>query len=108
MPKIFMPKIFMPEFFMFFSPLSFSGVTEWIDFKLVDGHVKIPVIVSGIDGYAILDSGAQINSINSAFMQKHGLEFSTGKKLKCRGFMTLKPEKLIITCRLIYWGRIFR
>jgi hypothetical protein len=42
--------------FLFFAPLSFSGVTEWIDFKLVDGHVKIAVVVSDIYGYAILNT----------------------------------------------------
>ncbi|MBA6328873.1 aspartyl protease family protein [Colwellia sp. MB02u-6] len=81
------------SFLCFFSLLSFSGVTEWIDFKLVDGHVKIPVIVSGIDGYAILDTGAQVNSINSAFMQKNGLEFSTGRKVKVQGVYDTKTRK---------------
>jgi predicted aspartyl protease len=81
------------SFLCFFSPLSFSGVTEWIDFKLVDGHVKIPVVVSGIYGYAILDTGAQINSINSAFMQKNGLEFSTGTKIKVQGVYDTETRK---------------
>jgi hypothetical protein len=93
--------MFLLKFFIFFSSLSFSGVTQWIDFKLVDGHVKILVAVSGIDGYAILDTGAKINRINSAFIQKMALNLTQEKKLRCRGFMVLKPEKLIIMCQLI-------
>jgi hypothetical protein len=90
---MFMPKVFMPKFFMFFSPLSFSGVTEWIDFKLVDSRINIPVVVSDLDGYAILDTGAQINSINSAFIQKNSLEFSTGTKIKVQGVYDTETRK---------------
>ncbi|TWX74217.1 aspartyl protease family protein [Colwellia sp. C1TZA3] len=64
-----------------------------MELVLVNGHVKIPVAVSGIDGYAILDTGAQINSINSAFMQKNGLGFNTGKKIKLQGVYGTKTRK---------------
>jgi len=51
-------------------------------FKLVDGHVKILVVVSDSNSYIILDTEAQINSINSACMQKMALNLAQGKRLK--------------------------
>ena len=90
MPKL---KYLYLCFLCLFSPFSFSGVTEWMDFELDGGHVKIPVAVSGVEGYAILDSGAQINSINSAFIQKNKLEFSIGRKIKIEGVYGTKTKK---------------
>ena len=90
MPKL---KYLYLCFLCLFSPFSFSGVTEWMDFELDGGHVKIPVAVSGVEGYAILDSGAQINSINSAFIQKNKLEFSMGRKIKIEGVYGTKTKK---------------
>ena len=63
----------------------FVNASQWISFKLEDGHIKIPISVSGIEGFAILDSGAQINSINSAFIKKHKLKFKVGGKIKVKG-----------------------
>jgi len=48
-------------------------------FKLVDGHVKILVVVSDSNSYIILDTEAQINS---ACMQKMALNLAQGKRLK--------------------------
>jgi len=62
-----------------------AGVTEWIDIELESGHIKIPVKVAGIDTYAILDTGAQRNGLNQAFITKHGLSFPKGGKVRVKG-----------------------
>jgi predicted aspartyl protease len=64
---------------------SFAGVTEWIDFKLEGGHVKIPVVVAGVETFAMLDTGAQINAINKAFVNKNKLSFDKGRDVRIRG-----------------------
>lgn len=68
-----------------FSPLLFANTTAWMDFELASDHVKIPVVIAGIEGYAILDTGAQINSINTAFIKKHKLKFDHGKEINVKG-----------------------
>lgn len=78
-------KILIPFIFLFSTLKCAAGVTEWIDFNLEGGHVKIPVIIAGIDTYAILDTGSQVNAINKAFITKHGLAFDKGQKLRIKG-----------------------
>ena len=73
-------------FLFYLSPLvSFAGVTEWVDFKLENGHIKVPVKIEGIDTFAILDTGAQLNAINKAFVGKHDLSFNKGGKVRIDG-----------------------
>ncbi len=64
---------------------SVAGITGWIDFNLDNGHVKIPAKVAGIDTYAILDTGAQVNAINKAFIREYKLELKRGRNLRVTG-----------------------
>ncbi len=75
-----------------FSSFSFSNITPWMNFELAGGHVKIPVAIAGIEGYAILDTGAQINSINSAFLKKNNLVFQQGKKVNIKGVFGIQKH----------------
>jgi len=61
-----------------------AGATEWIDFDLEGGHVKIAANIAGIETYAILDTGSQLNAINKAFIMKHDLTFDKGSKIKVK------------------------
>jgi predicted aspartyl protease len=70
---------------IFFPVLCIAGVTHWVDFELENGHIKIPVTVAGIEGKAILDTGAQLNGINKTFIRKHQLEFDKGKSVNVKG-----------------------
>ncbi|MGS0498395.1 signal protein PDZ [Pseudoalteromonas sp. S1727] len=78
---------------LFYSVNSIAGATQWIDFTLESGHVKIPVIVAGIDGYALLDTGAQLNAINPRFINKHQLSFDKGKKVRVKGIYGIEDKK---------------
>jgi predicted aspartyl protease len=76
------------SFFIFFllsSCQAFGAVTQWADFTLDNGHVFLPVKIDGIESRVMLDSGAQINSINRAFIRKHDLEFSKGRPVNVKG-----------------------
>jgi hypothetical protein len=67
------------------APFANAAVSAWVDFELIEGHVKIPVEIAGNTGYAILDSGAQLNGINSSFIFKHKLDLKKGKKINVKG-----------------------
>lgn len=47
--------------------------TEWKPFLLEDGLVKVEVIVEGVKGYAVLDSGSPQSGINKAFIDANDL-----------------------------------
>lgn len=64
---------------------AYAGVTPWLDFELDNGHIKIPVTVSGIEAKAILDSGSQVNAINQSFINKNKLKYSSGQKIIIKG-----------------------
>lgn len=64
---------------------SFAGATSWFAFELEGGHIKVPIKVAGIDGYAILDTGSQVNSINKSFIAKNELSLLKSKKIKVQG-----------------------
>ncbi len=76
-----------------FSCASYAGATNWIDFELDNGHIKIPIVVSGIEGKAILDTGATINAINRAFIIKNNLKLATGEKVRIQGAFGTEDRK---------------
>ena len=71
---------------LFFLTLQCSaGVTDWYDFSLQGGHVKIAASISGIDTFAILDTGSQLHAINKSFVKKHDLSFHKGAQINVKG-----------------------
>lgn len=70
---------------LFSSAAQAGGVTPWLDFSLHNGHISIPIAVSGVPSHAILDSGAQINGINEAFLQEHSLDYPRLGKVRIEG-----------------------
>ncbi|MBD1390093.1 aspartyl protease family protein [Neiella sp. HB171785] len=62
----------------FVSLSSTAAITEWIEFSRDSGHIRLPCKIAGIDGYAIIDSGANTNAINRAFITKYDLEVDKG------------------------------
>ncbi|WP_394201471.1 aspartyl protease family protein [Shewanella waksmanii] len=66
-------------------PCATFAVTNWVDFELINGHINLPVSIAGIEGKAILDSGAQINAINTSFINRHNLSFKKSGKVNVQG-----------------------
>lgn len=62
-----------------------AGVTPWMELKIENGHISIPITISGIETKAIIDTGSQINALNSAFRNKNELSFGTGQNYKLKG-----------------------
>lgn len=78
-------KQYLSLLLLLFSFKVFSAVSTWTDFTLDNGHIFIPVTIEGIESRAILDSGAQLNSINKAFIGKHELSLDKGQFVNIRG-----------------------
>jgi predicted aspartyl protease len=72
-------------FISLFPLFSFAAVTAWVPFTLENGHIKIQVVVDGIETNALLDTGAQINTINQAFLNKHDLSYAKGAAITLTG-----------------------
>ena len=71
--------------FLFFSGPAFGGATQWLEFRIDDGHITIPVKVHGQSGRALLDSGASVNGINSLFVLANEEKFTTATKVQVEG-----------------------
>jgi hypothetical protein len=81
-----------------------AGVTDWIDFKLEGGHIKIPVTVAGIETYAMLDTGAQVNAINKAFVNKNKLDLDKGSKTKIKGVFGTERKTTFNNVPISFFG----
>lgn len=62
-----------------------AGVTDWMDIRVVDGHLMVETEVAGIAGLSIVDTGATSTSINARFLETEGLSFKTGQKVTVTG-----------------------
>lgn len=63
----------------------FSSVSKWVDFRLQSGHIYIPVVINGVESHALLDTGSQLNGINTNLIQKHDFELDKSGKIRVRG-----------------------
>jgi hypothetical protein len=62
-----------------------AGMTPWIPFELDGGHINIPVRIADQDTFALIDSGSQLNAINTDFIKQHELALDPGEKIRVRG-----------------------
>lgn len=97
-------KVFLPLTFLLLTLECTAGVTDWIDFNLEGGHVKIPATIAGIDTYAILDTGAQLNAINKAFITKHDLTFDKGSKIRVKGVFGIDNKNTFNNVPVSFFG----
>ena len=62
-----------------------AAVTEWVDVRIENGLVYVATEVAGIPGWALIDTGAEVNAVNEHFIAKHDLEFDTGRSVQIVG-----------------------
>ncbi|MDO6611311.1 aspartyl protease family protein [Shewanella sp. 1_MG-2023] len=80
------------------------AVSEWAKFDISNGHITLPVTINGIEGRAILDSGAQVNAINLSFINKHGFEFDKGRKINVKGVYGTETRRLFNNVEVNLFG----
>ena len=86
----------------------FGAATQWVDFTLDNGHVFLPVTIDGIESRVMLDSGAQINSINRAFVRKHDLAFDKGRPVNVEGVYGVEKRKAYNNVDVEIFGTTFK
>lgn len=64
-----------------------AGATEWIDIHIVDGQVYLDSEISGIPGYAVIDTASETNAVNGRFLAAQNLKFKKGRKVKVSGVL---------------------
>ncbi|MDY6976358.1 MAG: aspartyl protease family protein [Pseudomonadota bacterium] len=84
-----------------------AAATHWTDFTLDRGHVFLPVTIEGIESRVMLDSGAQINSINKAFIGKHDLELDGGRAVKIQGVYKIEKRSTFNNVKVNIFGSDF-
>jgi hypothetical protein len=62
-----------------------AGMTPWIDFTIYRGFLVIDTKILGIDGFSVIDTGAQISMIQSSFITQHDLELKPAGNIKVTG-----------------------
>ncbi len=62
-----------------------AQVSPWVDIEVYNGHVFVTTEIGGIPGLALIDTGAEINSINTNFLDQAELSFAKSEKIKIAG-----------------------
>ena len=77
---------------------AYAGATQWVDIQIIDGRLLVETEIGGQSGFAMIDTGAEMNAINAKFLQAAGLEFEKGRSIKISGvFATeLRPSYKLI------------
>jgi hypothetical protein len=81
-----------------------ASYTEWINFDSSRGLIRLPVKVEGIDTYAILDTGANLNTISAAFIKKHQLTLTKQAKVSVQGVNSKKDQFLYDDVAISFMG----
>ncbi len=79
--------------FLLFSAFASAAVTPWFSFTLYNGHITLPVTVNGIKTNVVLDSGAMINGINTAFIKANHMQLSKGSAVLVKGAFGTKRQQ---------------
>ncbi|MEM0515689.1 retroviral-like aspartic protease family protein [Pseudoalteromonas sp. YIC-827] len=83
---------------------SLAAISKWISFSQSNGHITIPVTVEGIETHAILDTGAQIHAINTAFILKNKLDLTATGKTRVKGVYGTEDKKTYNQVELSLFG----
>ena len=57
----------------------------WVPLRIVNGDLALPTSVGGVDGYSIIDTGADLNLLNEAFLEANDLRYPRTGSVRLRG-----------------------
>jgi len=67
------------------APYAYGGATEWVRIKVANGHLFVETEIAGVPGYSLIDTGAEVNAINGAFLASADLHFDKGRFVEITG-----------------------
>lgn len=56
------------------APVVHAKISQWTPIDTSEGWIKVASAINGIEGYSIIDSGANLHAINEAFLREAKLE----------------------------------
>lgn len=64
---------------------AYAGASEWVKMKVADGFLMLETEVSGVPGFSIIDTGADFNAVNDAFLDANNLTYDKGRFIEVSG-----------------------
>ncbi|MCF2858475.1 aspartyl protease family protein [Pseudoalteromonas sp. SMS1] len=89
---------------VFLHSFTYAAVTPWLDFTYQNGLITIPVKVSDIDSYAVLDTGAGLNAINANFVTAHKLKYKHSSNVNIEGAFASQRNKVYQKVPVSFFG----
>lgn len=77
---------------------------RWEPFMLKNGHIQFPILLNGISTRAMLDSGAEMNSISEYFVEKHREQLRFGDKIRLQGVFGTEEKRLVREVQATLFG----
>lgn len=74
---------------------TFGQEPSWQSFKLVNGHIHVPVTVNDIDGYAVIDTGATTTGISNRLIEKHPEKYTFSRPVTVLGVFVKRKARPI-------------
>lgn len=89
-----MKKLLMLLLLLTSSENAFTSVSKWVDFELNYGHIYIPVVINGVETHALLDTGSQLNGINTNLIEKNDFALEKAGKVNVRGVFGVSEKQM--------------
>lgn len=86
--------------------LAFSTVANsWEPMVVENGHIRVESSVAGVKGYSIIDTGAEVNAINTNFVRSNNLKFDrSNTKVRISGVYDEDTRRVYNTIPVNLWG----
>jgi len=82
-----------------------SAALGWEPMEIENGHIRVESSISGVKGYSIIDTGAEMNAINSIFLRANDLTFDRGNlKVRVGGVFGEDTRKTFRKVPVTLWG----
>jgi len=97
-------KILVKLFAAVFAVSIFSADASWQPIKIIRGHIYLPVKILGKDSLALLDTGAELNVINSRFVEANKDKLRTGGNVRVKGIYSTQKIGLVHNVKIEMLG----
>lgn len=81
-----------------------SADVQWESFTLKNGHIWFPIQLNGEPAMAMIDSGAEINSISEYYVDQHRDSLRFGDKIRLQGVFGTEEKRLVSRVNVNMFG----
>lgn len=87
-------------FFLLFSLSAVASEGKWHSIVIEDGHVKVPIIVEGVEAFAIIDTGTTRSALNKAFVKQQQFDRDVLNYAEITGLFASRDRKVFKDVKL--------